>query len=233
MEYKEDLSCQICHQFFSLKEIYPLALVRHSVMESARKKYPHLLEQGFVCYPDLRQLNAIHFEKVIGEVRGEVTGLEKEVLQSIKTQELLSENPNVEFEEKISFGGKVADRVAAYGGSWSFIISFAVLLVIWMGMNSWLYAQNPFDPYPFILLNLVLSSLAAFQAPIIMMSQNRQSSKDRIKIENDYLVNLKAELQIRQLNARLEVFMKYQWQKINELNKTLEEVLQELDHVKK
>ena len=123
------------------------------------------------------------------------------------TDELLrthvTRNLNIEEEERLMLGQRIADKVAAFGGSWTFIIFFTVILFIWMGVNVWM-AARAFDPYPFILLNLVLSSLAAFQAPVIMMSQNRQGEKDRLKADLDYEVNLKAELEVAQLHNKVD-----------------------------
>lgn len=124
------------------------------------------------------------------------------------TDELLrthvSRNVNEEEEDRLTFGERIADRVASFGGSWTFIILFFFILVSWMGVNAWLLAAHPFDPYPFILLNLVLSTLAALQAPVIMMSQNRQATKDRLKADLDYQVNLKAELEVAQLHGKID-----------------------------
>jgi len=126
------------------------------------------------------------------------------------TDVLLSErvarNPNEVVDEKATFGDRVADGVARFGGSWSFIFSFAAFLVVWVAANTVLLIgrKEPFDPYPFILLNLFLSMLAAIQAPVIMMSQNRQDAKDRVRSELDYQVNLKAELEITQLHERFD-----------------------------
>ncbi len=130
------------------------------------------------------------------------------------TDELLrtqvSRNVNVEEEEMLTFGQRVADRVATFGGSWTFIIIFGFILVVWMTVNSYAlrallqWGKRPFDEYPFILLNLVLSTLAALQAPVIMMSQNRQASKDRLKADLDYEVNLKAELEVAQLHSKID-----------------------------
>jgi CRP/FNR family cyclic AMP-dependent transcriptional regulator len=123
------------------------------------------------------------------------------------TDELLrthvTRNLNIEEEERLTLGNRIADRVAAFGGSWTFIIAFGVVLCAWMALNVYL-ATHAFDPYPFILLNLVLSTLAALQAPVIMMSQNRQAAKDRLKADLDYEVNLKAELEVAQLHNKLE-----------------------------
>jgi uncharacterized membrane protein len=124
------------------------------------------------------------------------------------TDELLrthvSRNVNVEEEDRLTFGERIADRVAVFGGSWTFILTFGAILVSWMSVNGYLLAAHPFDPYPFILLNLVLSALAALQAPVIMMSQNRQATKDRLKADLDYQVNLKAELEVAQLHGKID-----------------------------
>jgi CRP/FNR family transcriptional regulator, cyclic AMP receptor protein len=130
------------------------------------------------------------------------------------TNELLrtqvSRNVNEEEQEMLTFGQRIADKVAAFGGSWTFILTFGAFLVIWMGINSMVFLQSikpgakPFDEYPFILLNLILSTLAALQAPVIMMSQNRQASKDRLQADLDYQVNLKAELEVAQLHSKVD-----------------------------
>jgi CRP/FNR family cyclic AMP-dependent transcriptional regulator len=124
------------------------------------------------------------------------------------TDELLrtqvSRNPNVEEEERLTFGQHIADKVASFGGSWTFIISFGIVLVIWVIFNSTALLAKHFDPYPYILLNLFLSMIASIQAPVIMMSQNRQSSKDRLKSDLDYEVNLKAELEVAHLHRKVD-----------------------------
>ncbi|MDP9263306.1 MAG: DUF1003 domain-containing protein, partial [Acidobacteriota bacterium] len=124
------------------------------------------------------------------------------------TDELLrthvSRNVNEEEDERLTFGERIADKVAAFGGSWTFILLFGAVLAIWMGVNGYFLAAHPFDPFPFILLNLGLSALAALQAPVIMMSQNRQATKDRLKADLDYQVNLKAELEVAQLHGKID-----------------------------
>jgi CRP/FNR family cyclic AMP-dependent transcriptional regulator len=124
------------------------------------------------------------------------------------TDELLrtqvSRNPNVEEEERLTFGQRIADKVASFGGSWTFIIIFGVILAVWVVLNSTALLRNHFDPYPYILLNLFLSMIASVQAPVIMMSQNRLSSKDRLKSDLDYEVNLKAELEVAHLHRKID-----------------------------
>jgi uncharacterized membrane protein len=120
----------------------------------------------------------------------------------LRTQ--VTRNVNEEMEENLTFGQRIADKVAAFGGSWTFIILFGAIMFVWVLLNTTALLRNHFDPYPYILLNLVLSMLAAMQAPIIMMSQNRQSSKDRIQSDMDYQVNLKAELEVAHLHHKLD-----------------------------
>ncbi|WP_020178236.1 DUF1003 domain-containing protein [Methylopila sp. M107] len=128
---------------------------------------------------------------------------ERRALQHARTRTIAARDPNETFDDTMTFGERLADKVASFGGSWTFIILFGVFLVLWAGANVWLLT-NPFDPYPFIFLNLMLSMLAALQAPVIMMSQNRQSAKDRHSAELDYEVNLKAEIEILSLHEKLD-----------------------------
>jgi uncharacterized membrane protein len=139
---------------------------------------------------------------------------EKHVLQHLKEKQPISRNTHQEWSEKLTFGQKVADKVASFGGSWPFIGIFALFLFIWVGGNVALliiFHKKPFDPFPYILLNLFLSMLAAIQAPVIMMSQNRQSAHDRIVAQHDYEVNLKAELEIMALHQKLDELREQQW----------------------
>jgi len=131
-------------------------------------------------------------------------------MRSLKEEELLSENINKKFKRQLTFGERVSDKLSEIAGSWIFIISFFIALAFWITINSILIIFRPFDPYPFILLNLVLSCLAAIQAPIILMSQNRQADKDRLQAEYDYKVNLKAELEIRNLHEKIDHLLMYQ-----------------------
>jgi uncharacterized membrane protein len=122
--------------------------------------------------------------------------------QLLRTQ--VTRNVNVEAEERLTLGQRLSDRMAAFGGSWPFISVFCAVMVVWVVFNTWMLAEKAFDPYPYILLNLVLSMLAALQAPIIMMSQNRQAAKDRLQADLDYRINLKAELEVAHLHKKLD-----------------------------
>ncbi len=150
------------------------------------------------------------------------------MLDSLARQETLSANIDAEFERKLSFGERLSDRIADIGGSWGFICSFGGFLLLWIVANSLALLRHPFDPYPFILLNLVLSCLAAIQAPIIMMSQNRQEAKDRLRSENDYRVNLKAELEIRHLHEKIDHLLSRQWERLVEIQRIQVELLSEM-----
>ncbi len=133
-----------------------------------------------------------------------------------------------ETDDNRTFGQRVADRVATFGGSWTFIISFMCFLFCWIGINVFFLYNKGFDPYPFILLNLILSCIAALQAPIIMMSQNRQEEKDRERAKKDFIVNLKAEKEIRLLQDKLDHILKHQHQELIEIQQTQIELLKEI-----
>jgi uncharacterized membrane protein len=140
----------------------------------------------------------------------QIEKLHEIVQKTIAEEKLIVENLLHPPKEILSTGQKISDRVARFGGSWAFIISFFVILILWIIFNSIAYTTARFDPYPFILMNLILSCIAALQAPIIMMSQNRQEEKDRQRSENDYLINLKAELEIRSMHQKIDVLIEEQ-----------------------
>lgn len=130
--------------------------------------------------------------------------LESKVLQSTLERKAISRNASDAYASQQSFGDRIADGIARFGGSWAFILGFIAFLIVWTVANAWLLGRGAFDPYPFIFLNLVLSMIAALQAPVIMMSQNRQSQRDRIDAAHDYAVNLKAEIEIMALHEKLD-----------------------------
>jgi uncharacterized membrane protein len=145
-------------------------------------------------------------EKLLATGIGDLPPAERKLLQRVADRHFSSRDINNEFDSQLTFGGKLADRVAEIGGSWSFIIAFAVIIVVWVLLNTvvLIHWTGSFDPYPFVFLNLLLSLIAAIQAPVIMMSQNRQSDKDRLAAQHDYEVNLKAEIEIAALHDKLE-----------------------------
>ena len=151
------------------------------------------------------------------------------VADAVREEELLTSKLTESAVEKTTFGMRLADQVAAFGGSWMFIITFGAIILIWISINALQLVNAPFDPYPFILLNLVLSCLAALQAPVIMMSQNRQEQKDRQRAENDYLINLKAEIEIRNLHQKIDLLMAEQLKNLMEIQKIQIELLEKLN----
>jgi uncharacterized membrane protein len=134
--------------------------------------------------------------------------------------------------KRLTFGQRVSDRIAMFGGSWRFISLFGLVILGWIAINSFLMLARPFDPYPFILLNLVLSCLAAIQAPVIMMSQNRQESRDRKRAEYDYKINLKAELEIQQLHQKIDHLLNHQWERMVDIQELQMEMLEEIRSIK-
>ena len=148
-----------------------------------------------------------------------------------KRKELVSRNINKEFETGMTLGDRLADRLADFGGSWTFIVIFMTILVIWMAINTWILLTRPFDPYPYILLNLVLSCLAAIQAPVILMSQNRQEAKDRLRSEHDYQINMKAEIEIRKLHEKIDHLLMHQWQRLMEIQQLQVDLIEEISQI--
>ncbi len=187
--------------------------MRPKVAECISNEHPNWNLEAYICFSDLNRYRSLYVQSVLEQERGELSTLEQEVVQSLRDHDVLTENLNETIDEKTSLGQRLADDVARFGGSWTFIIVFASILVLWIAVNSIAFLGRPFDPYPYILLNLVLSCLAAIQAPVIMMSQNRQEAKDRLRAESDFRVNLKAELEIRHLHSKLDLLLTHQWQR--------------------
>jgi uncharacterized membrane protein len=167
-------------------------------------------------------------ESLLIEEKGELTALEKEVVESLRQQEIISQNPEKDPKSGFTIGQRMADRIAAFGGSWRFIMLFTSVLFLWIAINSVVLVVRPFDPYPFIFLNLILSCLAAIQAPVIMMSQNRQETRDRLHAMRDYQVNLKAELEIRILHQKIDHILSHQWERLVEIQEIQMELINEV-----
>ncbi len=220
--------CQLCKKHKKKSELIPLELVDSALLEFIKEKYPECSDEGYICRTDLNQVRLKYVEEVLRKEKGEITALEEKVFDSIKEQETITRNVNIDFEEQLTFGQKLSDKLANFGGSWKFIMIFFAIIIIWMVVNSVSLIGKSFDPYPYILLNLILSCLAAVQAPIIMMSQNRQEAKDRLRSRNDYIVNLKAELEIKSLNEKIENLLVYQWQRLMEIQKIQTDIMNEL-----
>lgn len=209
-------------------KLMSLELVRDPIFELIKKDFPDASRQDFICLDQLNYYRSRYIQSVLEAEKGELSQLDQVVVQSLEESESISKNLNDVFEKDLTFGQKAADKIAEFGGSWSFIIIFVGIIMVWIITNIIFLASKAFDPYPFILLNLVLSCLAALQAPIIMMSQNRISAKDRMRDEQDYMTNLKAEIEIRHLHEKLDHFLLKEWQRLLEIQDIQTELIQEL-----
>jgi uncharacterized membrane protein len=220
--------CQICGQAKSRSELVAAALIRTPLLERIRRAVPAWSQDGFICHDDLNRFRGEYVQDLLADEKGELSSLERSVVESLARHETLAEDVSAEFQKKLSLGERMADRIADFGGSWTFILSFGGFILVWVVINTIVLIARPFDPYPFILLNLFLSCLAAIQAPIIMMSQNRQEARDRLRSENDYRVNLKAELEIRHLHEKLDHLLQHQWERLIEIQQIQIELMNEL-----
>lgn len=169
-----------------------------------------------------------YISTLLNKENEKLSELENKVIDSIKEQTTLSDKIDTEESVPLSFGQRVADHVASFGGSWKFIISFSIFIIIWISLNVLWLSNRQFDPYPFILLNLILSCIAALQAPVIMMSQNRQEEKDRERARKDYMINLKSELEIRILHEKIDHIMIHQQQELMEVQRIQIEMINDI-----
>ncbi len=221
-------TCQVCKSEKKMSEVMPASLVRGVIAERIKAACPDWTPASHICIADLNRFRNDYLTDIIKQDRGELTEIEDDVVRSLKEQELLSRDLNAEYDRRLTLGQRLADRIADFGGSWRFIGIFSAVLFLWVIANTTFFLAKPFDPYPYIFLNLVLSCLAAIQAPVIMMSQNRQEEKDRLRAEYDYKVNLKAELEIRNLHEKLDHLLNSQWQRLLEIQEIQTELMEEV-----
>jgi uncharacterized membrane protein len=221
-------TCQVCGQTKPHRQLRPASVLRPAVEAFVANRVPNWTNESLICLTCLNRLRTDFVRAQMEEERGELSALEQDVLSSIQDRELLVDNVNKEYESRLTLGERIADKVADFGGSWRFILFFFVVFTTWIALNASALFVRPFDPYPFILLNLVLSLLAAIQAPVIMMSQNRQEARDRLRAESDYKVNLKAEIEIRTLNEKMDQLLHNQWVRLLEIQQIQMEMLDDL-----
>lgn len=221
-------TCSTCGRAISKDAAVHGQMVHGGVLDLLRRRHPEWVPRSLLCTDCVRRFGADYVQEALERQQGELTALEEEVVRSLREHEVVARDINAQFEKVLTFGERFADRVAAVGGSWRFIIGFALVLTGWIAFNSIALSARHFDPYPYILLNLVLSCLAAIQAPVIMMSQNRREMKDRLRGEQDFRVNLKAELEIRHLHTKLDQLLTRQWQRLLEIQQIQTEILEDL-----
>ncbi len=212
---------------FPIQQKIPAKAVRRPVLEIIKKENPHFTDESCLSLSELSHYRHRYIESSLQQELGSLSMLEKEVLKAMQEGEVISENVDKAVDEKLTYGQQLSDKIASFGGSWTFILSFFFFLAAWIGFNIYSLTQ-PFDPFPFILLNLILSCIAAMQAPIIMMSQNRQEEKDRERSKHDYQVNLKAELEIRMMHEKIDHLILNQQQRLFEIQHIQIEMLQEI-----
>jgi uncharacterized membrane protein len=227
------LNCQICGRAFMPQNGAIGDNVRPSLAEFIKSQRPNWDPQQFICFADLGIFRKDYVKRALEDEIGELTSLDQEVIESLQQHEVLTENIEKQFERKLTFGEHLSDKIAEFGGSWKFIITFGGVIVVWVVLNAVLLLDRGFDPYPFILLNLILSCLAALQAPVIMMSQNRAEARDRLRAENDYKVNLKAELEIRHLHEKIDHLLRKQYNRLFEIQQIQIELLEEISQRKR
>ena len=219
--------CAISGKPYPVRSLQSLGSLRPSLTEIILRDHPALSHHAMISTVELDKYRMRYVEDMLLAEHGELTALDKEVAKSIAEHDTIAENIEDVYDDTRKLSDRLSDNMARYGGSWYFLIGFGLFLIAWMAINTIIYAKWSFDPYPFIFLNLVLSCLAAIQAPVILMSQRRAESKDRLRAQSDYRVNLKAELEIRHLHEKLDYLVSKQWERLMEIQQLQLETLQE------
>jgi uncharacterized membrane protein len=220
--------CQICGEHKRQNELVPAASIRASVVDAIEKEHPAWSPEGYICHADLNRFRTAYVRDVLKKEKDEYISLEETVKHGGNDEDHLPENINIEFEKDLTFGERLADKIAGFAGSWSFLAVFTVILFVWVALNTVILLSSPFDPYPYILLNLVLSALAAIQAPVIIMSQNRQEIRDRLHAERDYQVSIHTDLEIHRLQKKIDHLLTNQGQRLLEIQDIQMELMEEL-----
>jgi uncharacterized membrane protein len=221
-------ACAVCGRSFPSHLLLPAHFVRDNVAGLIAARVPGWDGTGFICRGCHNGFRAEFVRSEMEKDRGELGALEEEVMRSLHEGQIVADDVNREYERALTLGERTADKVAEFGGSWRFILIFFGVMAVWIVINTFILLTRPFDPYPYILLNLALSLLAAVQAPIIMMSQNRQEARDRLRAENDYKVNLKAELEVRAIGDKLDQLIHHQWAHLLEIQQIQMEMIDDL-----
>lgn len=231
------ITCALSGKNINPNDAYKGESIRKNIFDLIKEEHPEFNEESYVSLEQLNKYRKKYIEKIVQQELGELSSLEQEVVDSIADQEVLSHSLEETSDKDLTLGQRLADKVATFGGSWSFIMAFFGFMFVWIAANVFLLVAQPFDPYPFILLNLILSCLASIQAPVIMMSQNRQEEKDRLRNLHDYQINLKAELEIRLLDEKMDHLIIHQNQRLSEMQELqadyMEDILNQISLLKK
>lgn len=224
----ETFKSDISNAEFPVTEKISAKTIRHSILSLIQKDNPNFSHDSYLSLSELNNYREKSISDYLVKEVGELSDLDKTVLTSVTNNTTLTDKIDGDEQQTLTTGQKIADKVASMGGSWTFIISFLVFIFIWIFINMFWLMNKGFDPYPFILLNLLLSCLAGLQGPIIMMSQNRQEEKDRERSKNDYMINLKSELEIRSLHEKIDHFIMDQQQELLEIQKDQIEMMNDI-----
>lgn len=202
--------------------------IREGIYKLIKTDHPDFDQDCSITLDELNHYRRLYLSSLIEQERGEIDIIDKDVMDALRNNSILTDNIEDEIIGKLTLGQRMADKIASFGGSWTFIITFFSFILFWICLNIWVLTVRPFDPFPFILLNLILSCLASIQAPIIMMSQNRQEQKDRQRAEHDYKINLKAELEIKLLSEKIDHMIVNQNKKLMEIQEIQTDYLEDL-----
>jgi uncharacterized membrane protein len=222
--FKSDVS----QKTFPLREQVTGGSIRPAILDKIKESVPDFSETSLIALPELNEFRERYISDYLAKELKAITRLEQTVLTKFKERTTISDKLEADQIEVPTLGQRMADHVATFGGSWVFISYFGLFLVIWICINAFVFYNKGFDPYPFILLNLILSCLAAIQAPVIMMSQNRKEDKDRERSKKDYMINLKAELEIKALHEKIDHLIIYQQEQLLEIQKVQIEMMNDI-----
>ena len=232
----ESFVSDLSNKEFPISERIHLGTIRANILALMMQDFPAMKSDGFISLRELAIYRERYITDVLTKQIGQIGEVQRTVIDAMENQTLLSEQLERGDDNELTRAQRLADRVASFGGSWTFISSFGIFIICWIFLNIYFLRNDGFDPYPFILLNLILSCIAALQAPIIMMSQNRQEEKDRERSKKDYMINLKSEMEIRILHEKLDHLIIHQQQELLEIQRVqiemMDDILESINKVK-
>ncbi len=218
----------ISQRSFPLSEKVEGKVMQKALLKFIQKQYSAFEATSLLSMNELNAFREAYIESFLEKEIAELPNLQATVERAVKQEALLTQQLESDTNAERTFGQRIADNVASFGGSWTFILSFGAFLLVWIVVNVVFLSQKAFDPFPFILLNLILSCVAALQAPVIMMSQNRQEEKDRDRARKDYLINLKSELEIRMLHEKIDHMILHQQLQLIEIQQMQVEMMKDI-----
>jgi len=228
MAEQETVPCQICGEHQTKTELVHGGSVQASVAEFIAREFRAWSPGGYICRACLNRFRKQYIREEVEKEKEKCASLEGTVDNDLNVEDHLPGNDNIEYDEELTFGERLADNIAGFAGSWAFLGAFTGLIFLWVVVNSYILLVRPFDPYPFILLNLFLSMLAAVQAPVIIMSQNRQEIRDRLHADRDYEVSIHSDREIHLLHRKMDHLMASQGQKLLEIQQLQLDLMDDL-----